>query len=194
MNRGWITALTLATVAGSAGAFAGVVANSNDSPAAAQSPAPFDATAFVRAEPQAPSVRTVSYQVGAAGTVTLSLAGGSLVVDSASPGSGWSIATASGPGTHIDVQFTDGTQLVTFSADAAGTDITVSVTNLAVAAPTALVAADTTTPMAAAVTTPTTTAATPRRAASPTTSPTTVYRDDHSDDGDDDHEAEHDDD
>ena len=190
MKRGWITALTLATVAGSAGAFAAVVANSNDSPAAAQSPALFDATAFVRAEPHAPSVRTVSYQVGAAGTVTLSLAGGSLVVDSTTPGSGWSIATASGPGAHVDVQFTDGTQLVTFSADAVGTDITVSVNNVAVPAPAALVAADTTSTMTAPVTPPPTTAATPTKA----TPPATVYRDDRADDGDDDHEAEPNDD
>ena len=136
MKRSWITALTLATVAGSGGAFAAVVAGNADTPAAAQPPTPASQGAFVRVETPAAPTRTISYQVGAAGTATLTIANGSLIVDNAVADTGWTVANASGAGTHVDAQFTDGTQLVTFAADLAGSDVVVvSLTNVPAVAP-----------------------------------------------------------
>jgi hypothetical protein len=140
MNRTWITALTVATVAGSGAAFAGVVANTNDTPAAAQPlPAvnPQSALMQVQATPGATTpTRTLNYQVGTAGVATLTIANGALTVDNAVVNTGWTMTSASAPGTHVEVQFTDGTQVVTFGADFAGNDVVVvSVTNVAVEAP-----------------------------------------------------------
>jgi hypothetical protein len=137
MNRSWIMALSLAAVAGSAGAFSGVIATSNgDAPtAAAQSPASVSELAFVRAEPQAPTTRTATYQVGGAGTATLSIANGSLVITRAAPGSGWRISSTSIPGSHVELQFSDGARLVTFGANLIGNDVAVSVTNVPASPP-----------------------------------------------------------
>ncbi len=132
MNRSWITGLTLATVAGTGAAFTGVVVNSNDTQATAEALTPVTPEALVRVEPTATTTpgRTLSYQVGAAGTAILTIGNGSLNVDKATASSGWVLASSSGPGTHIDVRFTDGTQLVTFGADLVGNDVVVvSVTN-----------------------------------------------------------------
>jgi hypothetical protein len=134
MNRTWITGLTLATVAGTGAAFTGVVVNSHDTQAKAEALTPVVPQALVRVEPTATTSttpgRTLSYQVGAAGAATLTIANGSLNVDNATASPGWVLATSSGPGTHIDVQFSDGTQLVTFGADLVGTDVVVvSLTN-----------------------------------------------------------------
>ena len=144
MKRSWITALTLASVAGSAGAFAGVVAGNGDTtPAAAQPQTLANQGAFLRVEAPATTTRTLSYQVGAAGTATLTVGNGSLVIDNAVAGTGWTATSASGAGTHVDAHFTDGTQLVTFAADIVGTDVVVvSLTNVPVAAPATTVSAD----------------------------------------------------
>ncbi|MGZ4673982.1 MAG: hypothetical protein ACXVIH_05210 [Ilumatobacteraceae bacterium] len=132
MNRTWITGLTLATVAGTGAAFAGVVVNSHDSQANAEALTPPVPQALLQVEPTATTTpgRTLSYQVGAAGVATLTIANGSLNVDNATAGTGWLLKSSSGPGTHVDVRFTDGTQLVTFGADLVGTDVVVvSLTN-----------------------------------------------------------------
>jgi hypothetical protein len=202
MNRSWITALSLAAVAGSAGAFSGVIANSNgDAPtAAAQSPASVSELAFVRAEPQAPTTRTATYQVGGAGTATLSIANGSLVITSAAPGSGWGITSTSAPGSHVELQFSDGAQLVTFGANLVGNDVAVSVTNVLASPP---VTAATVEAVALPTTTDTPVApvlpATPARTAakSVATSQTTDASDRGSDDGfagNSDHESDSNDD
>ncbi|MGB8859577.1 MAG: hypothetical protein WCC60_09985 [Ilumatobacteraceae bacterium] len=120
-----ITGLALAGVAGSAGAaFAGVAASGNDIPAPQTQPAPTNpANAEVHN-------RTISYQVGAAGTVAVTVAGGSLSAI-ATPGAGWTVVATSAPATHVEVQFTDTLQLVTFAADLVGDDVVVSVSNAA---------------------------------------------------------------
>jgi hypothetical protein len=140
MNRTWITALTVATVAGSGAAFAGVVANTNDTPAAAQPlPAinPQSALMQVQTKPGVTTpTRTLNYQVGNAGVATLTIANGALTVDNAVVSTGWTMTSASAPGTHVDVQFTDGTQVVTFGADLVGNDVVVvSITNVAAEVP-----------------------------------------------------------
>ena len=137
MKRSWITALTLATVAGSGGAFAGVVAGSGDAPANAEPTAVANQAAFVVAGPPTTPARTISYQVGAAGTATLTAANGSLTIDSAMASAGWVVTTASGAGAHVDAQFTDGTELVSFGADLVGDAIVVSLTNVPAVAPVA---------------------------------------------------------
>jgi len=144
MNRSWITAVTLATVAGSGAAFTGVVANSHDAPAKAQALTPVAPQALVRADPTTTTpARTLNYQVGAAGVANLTIANGALTVNNATASAGWTLVSSSGPGTHIDVQFSDGTQLVTFGADLVGNDVVVvSLTNAA--DPAAVVLAPTT--------------------------------------------------
>jgi hypothetical protein len=137
MNRTWITGLTLATVAGSGGAFVGVAAGSHDTPAAAQPQSLVKESALLQpvqtaqTTPATPS-RTVNYLVGAAGAVTLTVANGSLTINQTAVGAGWAVAGSTAPGTHVEVQYTDTLQLVTFAADLVGNDVVVSVTNLPV--------------------------------------------------------------
>jgi hypothetical protein len=125
MNRSWITGLTLASVAGSGGAFA-AVATSNDTPVVAQSQAFVRASEFV----QAPQSRSTNYQVGAAGTVTLTVTDGTLAVTNATFGTGWTVAPTTALGTHVEVQFTDTIQLVTFGADLVNNEVVVALTNV----------------------------------------------------------------
>jgi hypothetical protein len=133
MNRKWITGLTLATVAGSGGAFAGLVVGNHDAPVAAQPQSLVTGAALLRIEQpaQAAQSRTISYQVGAAGTVTLTLANGSLTVNQTAVGAGWAVARSTALGTHVEVQYTDTLQLVTFGADLVNNDVVVSLTNVA---------------------------------------------------------------
>ena len=136
MNRAWITGLALAGAAGSAGAAFAGVASGTDFAASETQPV---------ATPQgliAPHDRTVDYQVGAAGTVSVSVAGGSLTVVAATGGTGWTLIGATAPGAHVEVQFTDSLQLVTFAADLVGDDVVIALTNLpAPGAPATTVAA-----------------------------------------------------
>jgi hypothetical protein len=129
MNKQLLTGLTIIGVAGSAGAaYAGVsVINS----ASAQNPpnsAPVTTSAST--QPQTPVTRTVVYQVGAAGQVTLAVTGEQLAVNGSAAAAGWSVGGAGATGRHAEVQFTDGTQLVTFLADLVDGQIVVSVTNV----------------------------------------------------------------
>ena len=136
MNRSWITGLALAGVAGTAGAaYAGVAAG--DSLGTQTQPAPSTSQ-----QSATTTTRTISYQIGAAGTASISVAGGSLTVIEAAGGTGWTVLSATGPATHVEVQFSDTLQLVTFSADLVGDDVVVSLTNVAVeGAPTTVAAA-----------------------------------------------------
>ena len=68
--------------------------------------------------------------------------GRQLTVTEAAGGTGWTVLSATGPATHVEVQFSDTLQLVTFSADLVGDDVVVSPTNVAVeGAPTTVAAA-----------------------------------------------------
>ena len=212
MNRTWITGLTLASVAGSGGAFAAAATSGNDIPVVAQAPTVVKASDFV----QAPTSRTINYQVGAAGTVTLTVTDGVLNVDNATFGTGWTGAATIVAGSHVEVQFTDTAQLVTFGADLVNNEPVVALTNVpapgavAPAAPTpiditVIKQANTASP----VTAPQPRPATPQPvAAQPAAAPTTVQPprpaattapsgsgdDDSSDDrGDDEHEESNDD-
>ncbi len=120
MNKQLLTGLTIVGVAASAGvAYAGVSvihsASAEDAPASTA--------------PAQPVTRTIVYQVGGAGQVTINVAGDNLAVNGSAAAAGWSVVAASATGTHAEVQFTDGAQLVTFSADLVADDIAVSVTN-----------------------------------------------------------------
>ncbi|MDO8391317.1 MAG: hypothetical protein Q7V57_12605 [Actinomycetota bacterium] len=123
MNKAWITSITIAGIVGSGGAaFAGVNAIQS---ASADSAPSVGEQALV-----APSVRTVTYQIGTAGVVTLTSDGTTLTVTESTPATGWSLVSGSAAAAHVEVQFTDGQQLVTFLADQVGDDIAVSVTNV----------------------------------------------------------------
>lgn len=194
MKRSMITGLAVAGVVGSAGAaFAGVAANDSGTPSAqAQGPAPTSAQAAPA--PEAGTGlhdRTIQYQVGAAGTVAVTVSGPTLAVTNVTAGTGWSVVGAGGPAAHLEVQFTDTLQLVTFSADLVGDEVVVAVTNApAAGAPTTSVAPD---PMAVTVITaprPAGSTPAPQPATPPATGsvapPTSAHgNDDH---GDDDHD------
>lgn len=127
-NRARIIGLAVAGVAGTSGAaFAGMQVT--DEPSSAQPN--IEAATTTATEDSVAADGTVTYQVGAAGTVAVTRTAGSLSVSSATAGAGWSVLAVSGPGGHVEVQFTDTFQLVTFGADAVGDDIAVSLSNVA---------------------------------------------------------------
>jgi hypothetical protein len=114
MNKQLLTGLTIVGVAASAGvAYAGV--------SVIHSVSAEDVTASTAPAQQV--TRTIVYQVGGAGQVTINVAGDSLAVNGSAAASGWSVVAASATGTHAEVQFTDGVQLVTFSADLVADEI-----------------------------------------------------------------------
>ena len=73
--------------------------------------------------------RTVTYQVGDAGTVTLKVDAGVLTTRQIQPAAGWTVASVSGSGAHTEVHFASSSRLVTFVADLVGDDVVVSVLN-----------------------------------------------------------------
>ena len=193
MNRKWITGLTLAGVVGSGGAaFAGIAAGGDghqeSSPTTAQANLGVTADGTVTG-------RTVSYQVGAAGSVTLTVTDGALTVTGTSATTGWTVLGIAGAGTHAEVQFADALQLVTFAADLVGDEVTVTVATEAL--PAAQTGTEAPQPATAAPAQPTlaapATSATPPPAA--TTSPSGAGEGDEDDDeGEDDEHDEHDED
>lgn len=146
MNRKLLTGLTLATVVGTGGAAYATVAGPADTTPAAASAGPLvtagdtstsasaattstSATAAVASTTAVTSGRTISYQVGDAGTVTVEVAESVLTSRGLVPAGGWTIGAMSNSGAHIDVQFANAELVVGFSADLVGTDVVVSVTN-----------------------------------------------------------------
>lgn len=126
MHRGWITGVAIAGALGTGGAaFAGVTSGIGN----AEPTTPSAAAAGMTAQHDV-STAPVTYRVGPAGAVTLVGAGGSLTVASATPGTGWTVASISGPGARVEVEFTDSLQLVTFVADLNGDDVVVSLENV----------------------------------------------------------------
>jgi hypothetical protein len=119
MNKTWITALTVAGVAGSAGAaFAGVAANDqHQGQAEAQG---ITAISSIPTPSTVAGAQTATYQVGSAGTVTVSNTAGVISVQSALPSAGWTVVGYTNPSSHVEVQFTNSLQTVTFSADVVG--------------------------------------------------------------------------
>lgn len=203
MNKQLLTGLTIIGVAGSAGAaYAGVsVINSASAQNAPGSPATTAATTAASTQPQPPVTRTVVYQVGAAGQVTLAVTGEHLAVNGSAASAGWSVGGASATGRHAEVQFTDGTQLVTFLADLVDGEIVVSVSNV-VAGATApgvdvSVLSDSGTWLPRPAVTPPSTPAATNPGHSGTTAPSSSgdddEYDDEYDDDDEDHDEDHDD-
>jgi len=135
MNRVWITGVALAGVAGTSGAaFAGITAGEGHANAPQAQPAPTIAQAPLHATSDHDG--TITYQVGAAGTVAVVRSGGSLAIGTAVAGAGWTLVAFTDPGAHVAVEFTDTMQTVTFIADMVGDDVVVAVTNVqAVGAP-----------------------------------------------------------
>lgn len=131
MKRSMISGLALAGVVGSAGAaFAGVATHDTGTPSAqAQGPAATGAEGSAQAAGVGQHDRTIVYQVGAAGTVAVTVSGPTISATNVTAGSGWSLVGTSGPAAHLEVQFTDTLQLVTFSADLVGDEVVVGVSN-----------------------------------------------------------------
>ncbi len=196
MNKQLLTGLTIIGVAGSAGvAYAGVSvihsASADESPAISQAPMPV--------------TRTIVYQVGGAGQVSIAVSGDHhLAVSSSSAASGWTVVGASAGERHAEVQFPDGLQLVTFMADLVGTDVAVSVTNVeAAGAPSTTVAAplvdisvlsDSGTPQPQPAPTPVVSPSPTTPSHAGTTAPSASGGDDDDDEHEDDeHEEEHED-
>lgn len=135
MNRKLLTGLTLASVAGTGGAAYASVAEPADTtpPAASAGPlvsaAETSTTAAATSTTTAALGRTISYQVGDAGTVTVEVAGSVMTSRGLIPANGWKIGAMSNSATHVDVQFANTERIVGFSADLVGADVVVSVTN-----------------------------------------------------------------
>ena len=186
MNKQLLTGLTIVGVAASAGvAYAGV--------SVIHSVSAEDVTASTAPAQQV--TRTIVYQVGGAGQVTINVAGDSLAVNGSAAASGWSVVAASATGTHAEVQFTDGVQLVTFSADLVADEIAVAVTNTEAPGATTVpsgpidvvVISDSKTPPVQPAPTPTTAH---HGGATPGPSTTTAPSSGHDDDDDDEHEED----
>jgi len=154
-----ISGLALVGVVGSAGAaFAGVAAHDTGT-LAAQAEAPTDASGTAAQGGAGRHDRTIVYQVGTAGTVAVTVSGSTLTATNVTAGPGWSVVGAGGAAAHLEVQFTDTLQLVTFSADLAGDEVIVGVGN------TPAVGATSTTATSAPITV--TVVSTPRPASTP---------------------------
>jgi len=129
MQRSWIIGLTVAGVAGTGTAsYAAMGTASTESVATTATDASVDTTPVLAGD----AIRTITYQVGPAGTVTLATDGTTIVVSAVSAGTGWTVVSASAPAAHVEVQYTDGTQLVTFIADLVNGDMAISITTTGV--------------------------------------------------------------
>lgn len=123
MNKAWITALSIAGIAGSAGAaYTGLSADANDGgPVEAQGlpAAPVTTLAAIPTPVGSPTAdpATATYQVGAAGTVTVVNTNGVVSVQSAMPSPGWTVLGYTSPAGHVEVRFANPLQTVTFNAD-----------------------------------------------------------------------------
>lgn len=120
MNKAWITALSIAGIAGSAGAaYAGLSVNGNEgAPAEAQGlPATMPATTLTPVPTEASTPATATYQVGDAGTVTVTNVDGVVSVQSAMPSAGWTVQGYTSPAGHVEVRFANALQVLTFNAD-----------------------------------------------------------------------------
>jgi hypothetical protein len=137
MNRKWLTGLALASVAGTGGVAYVALGAPEGGAAAAQAPAvspdtttgePSPSSAVMTTAAVAPA-RTLVYQVGDAGTVTVDVASATLTGRHLAPAPGWSVLEMSANGAHLELRLTDSHRIVGFVADLVGPEVVVSVTN-----------------------------------------------------------------
>jgi hypothetical protein len=111
MNRAWVTSLTIAGVVGTGGA---AMAGLTDSGTAPLDPAPAAPIAAAvigdTTSTTAPSASVITYQVGPAGTITISYSATGATVTEATPAAGWTVTGASAVGNHVEILFTDAAQ------------------------------------------------------------------------------------
>ena len=124
MNKTWITTLSIAGVVGSgaAAALAASATISHGVPATANA-----APAVTVASPS----RTIMYQVGTAGSVTVVKDAVGLTITDTTVGTGWTLVGTSVVGPTVSAQFSNGTQIATFDASLAGSEIAVEVSSMA---------------------------------------------------------------
>ncbi len=127
MNRKLLTALSVASVAGTGGvAYATVVAPSagpSAGPTSTSPTTPPSTTADVA------GTAATTYQVGDAGSVTLALTDGSMSTRSIEPAAGWAVASMSNSATHAVVVFQNAERMVGLTADLVSGQVVVAVTN-----------------------------------------------------------------
>jgi hypothetical protein len=119
MQRSWIIGVSVAFVMGTAGASYAAIARHD--PAA-------PATALAQA-PVVTSGNSATYRIGGAGVVTVANANGVLSIASSTASDGWTFIGSTAPAAHVEAQFSDGTQTVTFAADLVDGKIVVSVSS-----------------------------------------------------------------
>ncbi|HQZ33533.1 MAG TPA: hypothetical protein PK020_03860 [Ilumatobacteraceae bacterium] len=126
MNRKLLTALTVATVAGTGGAAYATVTDTSPSPT----------EGLTNASPiSTPSLTDVAtsvvttYRVGDAGSVTLELAAGAMSTRNVEPSAGWAVTSMTNSATHAVIVFQNAERVVGLTADLVGTQAVVSVTN-----------------------------------------------------------------
>lgn len=119
MQRSWIIGVSVAFVMGTAGASYAAIAQHD--PAA-------PATALAQA-PVVTSGNSATYRIGDAGVVTVTNTNGVLTIASSTASAGWTFIGSTAPAAHVEAQFSDGAQTVTFAADLVNGTITASVSS-----------------------------------------------------------------
>ena len=111
MRRVWVTTLTVAGVIGSGGAaMAGVLDDGGNTSSAPLPTLPAAPASTAAPTSTAPAPHAVSYQIGAAGTVTVEMGPGGATVRGAEPAAGWTLVSATASGSHVEIVFSDGTR------------------------------------------------------------------------------------
>jgi len=130
MKNKWLTGLSLASVAGTGGAaFVGVFQPPSAAHPAVQVPPAAGENSTTTSGSPSSIGRSVTYQVGDAGAVTLAATTDSIAIQSVVPKPEWTVVAAVAQGGHANVQFADTRRIVAINVDLVGGEMVVSATN-----------------------------------------------------------------
>lgn len=127
MNRKLLTALTVASVAGTGGAAYATVAGPATSPTQGLTDA--SPISKPRTIAEVATAVATTYRVGDAGSVTMEVAAGAMSTRSVEPAAGWAVTSMSNSATHAVIVFQNAERVVGLTADLVGGQVVVSVTN-----------------------------------------------------------------
>jgi hypothetical protein len=127
MQRSWILGISVAAVIGSAGASFAAIGPQDLWMSASVSAQ--DSTTAAATAASTVAASTTSYRIGDAGNVSVDVVDGIITITAAEAGEGWTVVATSAPGSHVDAQFSDGVQTVTFAADLVNGQVVVSLSN-----------------------------------------------------------------
>jgi hypothetical protein len=127
MQRSWILGISVAAVIGSAGATFAAIGPQDLWTSASVSAQ--DSTTAAATAASTVAASTTSYRIGDAGTASVDVVDGIITITAADAGEGWTVVATSAPGSHVDAEFSDGVQTVTFAADLVNGQVVVSLSN-----------------------------------------------------------------